>query len=379
MSSQVAADRIRRLRATMVANQWDFVLATSPESVLYLSGALIHTQALMRRRQCAVLVAASGDSILIVPAIEMELAARKSLLEKIVPYNVFSQTACLAATDLIRPSINTDAVVAIEKTHLPVFDFEDLQRSLPEARFVNADEHLQVMRIVKSADEIATMGFAAAAMEQAILNAVGNAQAGTSEEEIAASIGQHVQRLGGGRVRSVTGLVAAGANLHTAHHIADRTVLKPGDVLRVGCRAVVDGYNGIVNRTAVVGACSAGTLDHYRRVHIAHMELLECLRPGVVAGEIFDKMSAHYQSNGLSPTNPHFGYATGLEFQERPKLAPKSTDRLEAGMVILAESVSKDPEAGHIYIVDMVAIESAGVRNLSGGVDTSAPLTVGGA
>lgn len=376
MTTPVIADRIRRAREIMASNGWDFVLATSPETVFYLSGALIHTQMLMRRRQCAVIVAPTGDTTLIVPEIERDLATRKSGLERVVTYNVLTETVASAAAELLRPLAGPGKKVALEKTHLPVFDFEDLERSLPNVQFGNADLPLQTLRVIKSREEIAIMELAASTMEQAIIHAVGSARAGTREDTVAAQIGQHVQRLGGGRVRSVTGLVASGANLHTAHHIADATQLKAGDVLRAGCRAVFDGYNGIVNRTAVVGDCDPGTLDYYKRVHQVHRELLDRLRPGAIASEIHEHVSGCYRALGLSPTNPHFGYATGLEFQERPKLAPNSNDVLAPGMVILAESVSKEARGGHFYIVDMVAIETDGARNLSAVGDISTPLVI---
>jgi Xaa-Pro aminopeptidase len=376
MMQSLPSEVIDRLVEVMNAEGWDCVLASSPESVQYLSGALIHTQTLMRRRQCAVLVTRDASSTLIVAEVEKGLAARMSRLPRLETYRELTESACIAAVGLLRQYGRLPRIVGVEKTHLPVIDFDVLAKSLPEATFVGADSQLAKLRMLKSSNEIEIVSQAASAMDGAILAAIGQAAEGDSEEGVAAFISQHVQTAGGGKVRSATGLLASGANLHVSHHVANATALRARDVMRIGCRSTFDGYHGLVARTAVVGECSDSVRDHYSRLHQAHTKLLESLQPGVIASQVYEEAASVRKALGLVLGTVHVGHGMGLEFHEVPKLAPGSSEPLQAGMTMLTISVSDDPIAGHLYIEDMVLIEERGPRLLSDVCDTTSPLRI---
>jgi Xaa-Pro aminopeptidase len=372
-------DPIERLTRVMSDEGWDYVLATSPESVYYLSGAFLHTQLLMRRKQCAVLITREGGATLIVAEVEKGLAGRMSRLADLATYKELTESACRVAISLIRKSGRRAVALGIEKMHLPAFDAEDLGKHLPQTRLISADDQLIRLRMCKSAGEVETMGLGARMLDEAILAAVNGATAGAREEAIAAGMEQHIQRSASRKIRSVTGLVASGKNLNVQHHVADATEIRAGDFVRVGCRMVFGGYNAMVVRTAVVGEGSRRSLDHYSRLHDAHLELLDSLRPGITAEQVYERAVVARRVLGASMGLVHVGYAVGLEFQEVPKLAPGSTDILQPGMTfeIVSNSRSDDPADGGIrYIVDMAVIEGQGARLLSNVSDTSAPLRI---
>jgi Xaa-Pro dipeptidase len=186
MNSQAnVSDRILRLVDVMKTEGWDCVIASLPESILYLSGALIHTQTMMRRRQCAVLITRDGGATLIVAEIEKALAARMSGLPRLVTYKELSESACSASAGLLLEEECTPAVIGIEKTYLPVVDFEELTKRLPTARFVSADDQLMKLRMIKSNSEMELMRFAAATLDEATLAAMSEVDVGESEERIA--------------------------------------------------------------------------------------------------------------------------------------------------------------------------------------------------
>jgi hypothetical protein len=66
----------------------------------------------------------------------------------------------------------------------------------------------------------------------------------------------------------------------------------------------------------------------------------------------------------------------GLEYFESPKLAPDAIGPITAGMVMQVTTVTNDPVAGLIQIVDMAAVEPDGARLLSDAIDTATPLCV---
>jgi Xaa-Pro dipeptidase len=380
MSSSVnVSDRIRQLVDVMRTEDWDCVIASLPESILYLSGALIQTQTMMRRRQCAVLVTRDGAATLIVAEIEKALATRLSGLPRLVTYKELSESACSASASFLLNLERTPTVIGIEKTFLPVVDFEELTRQLPAARFVSADDQLMKLRMIKSDSERELMCFAAATLDEATLAAVREIHVGDSEEKVAIRICEQIQRRGGRAVRSAIGFVASGENLLVAHHHANSRRLWPGDSVKVGGRAIFDGYYGQVARMAVVGEAKPDFLDRYARAHQAHLKLVHSLRPGTVAGQVYSQAAATFRSLGLIQKLSHVGHGMGIEYMEHPKLAPNVQDRLQAGMTMQATTVCDDPQTGLIQIVDMVTLEPDGARIISNAIDTAEPLQIASA
>jgi Xaa-Pro dipeptidase len=375
-SNANVSDRIRQLVEIMKAQGWDCLIASLPESVLYLSGAHIQTQTMMRRRQCAVLVTRDGVATLVVAEIEKALAARLSGLPRLVTYKESSESACSAAAKLLQKEARAPIVIGIEKTYLPVVDFEELAKQLPTARFVSADEELMRLRVLKSDSERQLMSFAAATLDEATLAAVCETDVGDSEESIASRICEQIQRRGGRPVRFAVGFVASGENLLVAHHHANARRLCPGDSAKVGGRAIFDGYYGQVARMAVVGEAKPDFLDRYARAHQAHLKLVDSLHPGAVAGEVYSLAAATFRSLGLTQKLSHAGHGMGIEYMEHPKLAPNVQDRLRAGMTMQATTVCDDPRTGLIQIVDMVILEAHGARIISNAIDTAAPLHI---
>lgn len=371
--------RLRSIAETMRRLGWGALVVTSPEAVQYFSGALIHTQALIRRRQATVVITQDSKAVLIVAAVEKALAARLSLLDSLDTYDEFESSACAAAGALLRSRIDANATIAIEKTHLPAVDFECLSALLPLASFVAGDDILAEMRIAKSADELDAVAFVASVMDEAISTAVGRTVAGLTEVALANDITCIALQLGGGRIRDAIGLVAAGPNLRVSHHVAGSSPIKSGDVLRVGCRATCDGYHGLVARTAAVGELLPPVERRYASLVEAHRDLRASLDIGASGGDIYARASLTRRSLGLTLETSHVGHGIGLEFQEPPRLRSGSTDTLKQDSTLMAVSVLNDPDVGHLYIEDMVAIRPDGCFLLSSstGTDSILPLWVG--
>ncbi len=314
--------------------------------------------------------------MLIVAAIERALAARMSLLESLETYDEFESSVCAAAGAILRLRMDAHATVAVEKTHLPALDFECLASLLPLATFVAGDNILAEMRIAKTADELDAVAFVASVMDAAIGAAVGRARAGSTEIALANDITCTALQLGGGRIRGATGLVAAGPNLRVSHHVAGSSPINPGDVLRVGCRATCDGYHGLVARTAAVGEPSPPVARRYAALVEAHRDLRASLDVGVSAGDVYTRASHRRRSLGLTLETSHVGHGIGLEFQEPPRLRKGSTDTLMQDSTLMAVSVLNDPDVGHLYIEDMVAIRPGGSVLLTSATPTDSILNV---
>jgi hypothetical protein len=126
--------RLSHIRTAMNAAGIESLLITSPENVYYTSGALIHTQAFIRRRQAAVILPAEGSPVLVVSEIEAGLARRVSQLGDIVTYREFEQSAVQRAADVLIASGQAQGRLGLELNALPADSYRQLAGLLPGSR-----------------------------------------------------------------------------------------------------------------------------------------------------------------------------------------------------------------------------------------------------
>jgi Xaa-Pro aminopeptidase len=146
------------------------------------------------------------------------------------------------------------------------------------------------------------------------------------------------------------------AHLRVSHHVAGTRALELGDAVRVGCRAIYEGYHALVARTAIVGTLPASSLARYERLREAHRDLLASMVPGASGDIIYERALQRRQALELELTTAHVGHGIGLEFQEEPVLRRGTTDELSAGAFLLGVSVAPDPDVGYLYIEEMVKV-----------------------
>ncbi len=113
-----------------------------------------------------------------------------------------------------------------------------------------ADTHtlLDEMRLIKDADELATMRRAAAISTGAHVRAMRAARAGGTEYQIEAELLHEFRRLGA-QSPAYTSIVAAGANACVLHYVANDATLKDGDLLLIDAGCELDGYASDITRT----------------------------------------------------------------------------------------------------------------------------------
>ncbi len=357
------------------AARWDAVLLSSPENVLYASGAHVHTQSLIRRRQAMVVLGAAGDGALIVAEVERGLAARHNRLPQLLAYREFEQTAIDLALPILGAMLKNGGTLGLEMEHLPAGDYERVRAALGPVRVVSVDEYLRKVRSVKSAGEEEMYARGARALDQAICAAVATCTPGTPEAQLAASIVSNLYAIVGADVRTAVGLVATGRNLLTTHHVADGTPIQAGDVARVGCRATLGAHHVLVARTAFVAPARRELTDLYERLVSAREDLLTSLQPGITGDEVFQRASRFRASVGLELRTAHVGHGIGLEYQEPPRLRPGSVDQVAAGMVLLLVTVASVATIGNFYLEDIAAVGTSGATLLSD-YASRAPLAI---
>ena len=364
------------LAQTVAAEGCEALLLSSPENVFYASGAHVHTQSLIRRRQAMVVLGPAGDGALIVAEVERGLAARHNRLSQLLAYREFEQTAIDVAIPLLRSLVKPNGTIGIEMEHLPAADYERLREAMGAARVAGIDEPVRRLRSLKSPAEIDLYARGARALDQAVSTAVAVCGPGTREEQLAASIVSKLYAIAGSEVRTAVGLVASGRNLLTTHHVADATPIEPGTVARVGCRAMLGAYHILVARTAFVAPERPELASPYAGLAAARDDLVASLAPGIAGNEVYHRAARFRKSVGLDLRTAHVGHGIGLEYQEPPRLRPGSTDEIAAGMVMILVTVAAVQGIGNLYLEDIATVGTSGATLLSGATRPT-PLVIG--
>jgi Xaa-Pro aminopeptidase len=166
------------------------------------------------------------------------------------------------------------------------------------ARFVDPALPLHEMRLFKSADEIAIMRRAADATRRGHMAAMRSTRPGLHEYEIEAAIEYEYARAGA-QAPAYESIVGSGENATILHYVANRDVLKDGDLLLVDSGAEVDCYTCDVTRTwPVNGRFSAEQRAIYEIVLAAQAASIARVRRGVLRNE-FHEASVRVITEGL--------------------------------------------------------------------------------
>lgn len=145
-----------------------------------------------------------------------------------------------------------------------------------------ADIHalLDDMRLIKDADELATMRRAAEISTGAHMRAMLAARAGVAEFQIEAELLHEFRRLGA-QSPAYTSIVASGANACVLHYVSNDATLKAGDLLLIDAGCELDGYASDITRTFPVdGRFSAPQKAVYELVLAAQAAAIAEVKPG---------------------------------------------------------------------------------------------------
>jgi Xaa-Pro aminopeptidase len=145
-----------------------------------------------------------------------------------------------------------------------------------------ADIHtlLDDMRLIKDADELATMRRAAAISTDAHVRAMRSTRAGVTEYQIEAELLHEFRRLGA-QSPAYTSIVASGANACVLHYVSNDATLKDGDLLLIDAGCELDGYASDITRTFPVnGRFSAPQKAIYELVLAAQSAAMAEVRVG---------------------------------------------------------------------------------------------------
>ena len=356
------------------------MIAFSPDSVFYLSGAAILTQRLLPERLAIVAVRADGDPAFIVCNIEQDLAKKHSSIGDIRIYVEFEKSPIDVLLECLRGWGIRNASVGLEMSFLTAAFYRRLQEGAiaDRIRFDDCSDLIGTLRMTKDREELDTLERANQATDRAIRSAFEAARIGDTERQLGFRISEHLQANGADQVGWV--LVGFGETSHLVHQLPTDKQMKAGDLVRIDCGGSFGGYYSDLARSCFAGQPTPRQRSIYDRLLEGHDRIIEGMRPGVRPCDVFRNAVHVSQELGIPmrEKEPHCGHSIGLSIHERPILNPFETMELRPGMVFCVEPTYFAATGEFFHTEDLVVITETGSRVVSRSVNWRQPYTIGG-
>lgn len=224
---------------------------------------------------------------------------------------------------------------------------------------------IELMRQVKSDDEIAILKQAAKIADDAFIHILNYIRPGVKEIDIAIEL-EYFMKQAGASAASFDIIVASGYRSSLPHGIASIKTIEDGELVTLDFGAIYNGYCSDITRTVAVGDVDDKLKKIYDIVLGAQMKGVDEIKRGMTGKEadtitrdyITDKGYGHYFGHST-------GHGIGLEVHEGPTLSPRSDEVLEPGMVVTVEPGIYIPNVGGCRIEDDIVITEKGNDRLT--------------
>ena len=333
------------------------MLLTPGADLRYLTGYA----ALPLERLTCLVVPASGPVTLVVPKLE-RAAAEASGVGAAVTIVDWPETvdpvALVAGLLPVARTVALDNRMWAEK----VLRF---RAAMPAAEQVLAGHVLSDLRQRKSADEVAALRVAGAAIDRVHARVPELLRPGRTEREVGRDIADAIVAEGHARVDFV--IVASGPNGASPHHETSDRVIEAGDTVVVDIGGTTEaGYCSDETRTYAVGEPPAEYAEAYSALLAAQVAACEYARPGVTAESVDAAARTILDEAGLGEYFVHrTGHGIGLESHEEPYIVAGNTTVLEPGMAFSIEPGFYIPGRYGARIEDIVVMTPEGAERLN--------------
>ena len=266
-----------------------------------------------------------------------------------------------AVADALRERGLERATIGLELRFLGVEAFRKLQRLLPEAEFREVLDLFLELRVVKSEEEIRRLRTAAQATERALAAAIETMRPGMTGLELERVIGAEHYRAGVRHEWMHTMIGPLGIDVVGPNP----GQLKVGEIICLDAGGSCRHYQSDLALTVAIGEPSPDLAKIHRGMRRAMDAVLDALRPGVPAPQLFEAGNRVLEREGFESYLTYLGHGVGRNVHEEPVLALDSRWVLAEGMTLAIELSTRRLEWGAIGLEDDVVITADGHEALS--------------
>jgi Xaa-Pro dipeptidase len=345
-------ERLSNARKLMAKNGIDVLVLYGAENLQYLSGVTDPTL-----HSCGTIVLPiDGKPIMIVLWLDIEVARKQSQIKDIVVAKGTDDANQRKVAEVLREFSTPEVTVGVDD--LDFSEFEVLQKTFPNAKFVDASDMLSMLRFIKSDEEIKLIRKAAKISDYGMEAAVRALRVGATEIEIAAEAEYEMKKRESWELKHPT-LVASGKRTLLVHPFASEKRIEKNDLVVIDLGAVCGGYCSDICRTCIVGTPSQTQEDLFKAVLEAQSAAFRALKEGTTIGTVNKVVLGVFQKTGYAKYFPYLlGHFIGLQLEEGPMIMPKNADiKFKSNTVVsLFQSSVFMPSAGGVRMEDMALV-----------------------
>ena len=239
-----------------------------------------------------------------------------------------------------------------------------LKTNYPSVELVDIKDMLEVLRQIKTPEEIKKIQAAQDITDQAFSHLLKVINYNMTEIDVAVEL-EYAMRKAGAETTAFETIAVSGDASALPHGNPRNVKLKRG-FLTLDYGAKVDGYCSDMTRTIVIGKADADIKKLYNTVLTAQLSAIDYLREGADCGEA-DKIARNIIDKDYKGAFGHsLGHSVGLFIHEKPGLSFRSFGRkLRCGEVLTVEPGIYLFGKYGCRIEDMVAIQKDGIYNFT--------------
>jgi len=373
---------LERAQKLMNERGLDAILATSPENFFYASDLYIpfidRFRGFLNGLGAFALIPREGDVIVSTTALDADLAKLTSPIKDVRFTRTWAyfqrdgaheidvyENPVESLTEIVKEKGLSKCKIGMEEKTLPIGDYRNITKSLPDVEFVDSSKTFLDIRAVKLQEEIDRLRRVCEVSEKAFDAAFSICKEGTSEAEILGAFQQ--------AVLDELGYIPKGIhhqNFTIGKHSA--TVrrgepldlrLKKGDIMRFDGGAIYKGYRCDFARTHVLGKAEEKVKKVYGALVKAQESIIDTIKPGVKFSDLFKLGLKTVQGCGFPDfMRNHFGHGLGLITEEEPLISPQNDSLVEENMVLSIEVPYYWTGVGGFNVEDVVRVHSDGVE-----------------
>jgi Xaa-Pro aminopeptidase len=349
------ANRREKLRGTLVADEVDALLVSSPTNVSYLTAFSGDSSVL--------LVGLAIDEIIsdgrFTTQLQQECPDIKARIRLPGQEMIAAIAETVKASEIRR--------LAFEAGILTVAQHLSLQTALAGVSLRGVEGRVEALRQIKDEDEITAIRDSIRCAERAFAMLRAGLRIGDSEKDVADSLEGFLRHCGA-TGSSFPPIVAVGTRSALPHARPTTTArIGDDDFVLIDWGAAGRPYKSDLTRVLVTGKVTSTFESIYRTVLLAQERGIAAIRPGIEAHLVDTLARSVIEEAGLGGHFDHgLGHGLGMDIHEAPALRKGSPVTLEAGMVMTVEPGVYLPGWGGIRIEDDVLVTPDGCEVLSG-------------
>ena len=249
----------------------------------------------------------------------------------------------------------------VGKGMMSVTFYEHLRKGLPEATFVDATDHVDKIKAIKSDEEIALIKKTAALQDEAMEYAKKAIRPGRRDFEIIADIIHKVTDLGSEEQLLFGGSGPLGKPVPMQKRHFQNRVVKEGDQFTLLIE--VNGPGGMyteIGRIFFLGKVPSELQEAYELCRETQKVTLKLLKPGADPAEIWRANNEFLMKNGQLPETRLYAHGQGYDLVERPAIRDDEPMKLKARMNITVHPVIGSDKLW-VWVCDNYLITDSGV------------------